>query len=148
MLCIKWTSYLEETLWWWKPLSQNLQESDNLRIYRSAYLFKGSSKHCLNPLNGSTETSEESVIKQYKVLTFELKFDTFGTGAWVNIHSSQDVSDFERGTIVGARWAGSISKAADLLGSSHTHLWLHNTSNLVAEELQWLKTTPGAFTVK
>uniref|UniRef100_A0A9J8DEC8 Uncharacterized protein n=1 Tax=Cyprinus carpio carpio TaxID=630221 RepID=A0A9J8DEC8_CYPCA len=32
-----------------------------------------------------------------------------------------DLSDFERGMVVGARWAGlSISKTADLLGFSHT----------------------------
>ncbi len=32
-----------------------------------------------------------------------------------------DLSDFEHGMVVGARWAGlSISKTADLLGFSHT----------------------------
>ncbi len=42
----------------------------------------------------------------------------------------EDLSDFERGMVVGARWAGlSISKTADLLGFSHTTISLEFIEN-------------------
>ncbi len=43
------------------------------------------------------------------------------------MHQKGDLSDFERGMVVGARRAGlSISKTADLLGFSHTTIsWVY-----------------------